>query len=313
MQSVLLVLPDFMIILLGTLLTRRFGYPREFWKWAEKIVFNVLFPPLLFLSVAQSEVGLGNASRFLAVAIATMLLAVLASALIPLFIPAKPLTHASVFQCGFRFNTYIGFALVVKLAGTEGFALMALLIALWVPISNTIAVSVLAQAVARNEGAVGFSTILRRTIRSVVRNPLIIATVLGLIVNVTGLTLPFSLTDFLKGLGKASLAMGLLCIGAGLKLTEAGETKALLATSVIERLVIVPLIAIAMGLTFGLGRIEFATLLVFAALPTAQSCYVMTASMGGDATSVANATALQTLVAMATLTFWSAALTEGLI
>lgn len=308
MQSVLLILPDFSIILLGALLAQRLNYPREFWKYAEKIVFYVLFPPLLFLSVAQSKTGVADAGHFLAVAIGTMLLAVVASAIVMKLVHSNPVTHASVFQCGFRFNTYIGFALILKLAGTDGFALMALLIALWVPISNTIAVSVLAHAVAKAEGVgtTGHGSIGLTTLRAVVKNPLIIATALGLVVNITHLPLPVCFTDFLSGLGKASLAMGLLCIGAGLRLASADAQKTLIAANTVERLIVVPLIALATGFFFELNTVEFVTLLIFAALPTAQSCYVMTASMRGDATTVANVTAAQTLASMVTLTLWSA-------
>ena len=49
------------------------------------------------------------------------------------------ISHASIFQCGFRFNTYIGFALCSRIFGEEGFALLALIMAFWVPISNTLA------------------------------------------------------------------------------------------------------------------------------------------------------------------------------
>lgn len=60
-----------------------------------------------------------------------------------------------------------------------------------------------------------------------------------------------------------------------------------------------------MGYAFGLAPTEAGVLLLFAALPTAQSCYVMTASMRGDAASVANVTTAQTLVSMATLLVWT--------
>ena len=132
----------------------------------------------LFTSVAQSKLTPSSAALFLSVGVASMLLAVGASASLRLFIKDNPVTHASVFQCGFRFNTYIGFSICLQLFDQTGFALLALLIAFWVPISNTIAVSVLASVVAKAEGgAVGKKPSIFKT---VVTNPLIIATVLGL-------------------------------------------------------------------------------------------------------------------------------------
>lgn len=148
MDSVALIAPDFSIILLGLLLRLKFDYSEDFWKQAERLVFYVLFPPLLFTSISGSSLSLGESAGFLAAGVGAMLIGVCASWCIRYLVKADPVTHASLFQCGFRFNTYIGFALALKLFGDQGFALLALLIAFWVPISNTIAVSALAGAVA---------------------------------------------------------------------------------------------------------------------------------------------------------------------
>ena len=184
MDSVALIAPDFSIILLGLLLRLKFEYSEDFWKQAERLVFYVLFPPLLFTSISGSSLSLGESAGFLAAGIGAMLIGVCASWCIRYLVKADPVTHASLFQCGFRFNTYIGFALALKLFGDQGFALLALLIAFWVPISNTIAVSALAGAVAKRDAALGEQTngsmpsLMVVTGKAVVQNPLIIATVL---------------------------------------------------------------------------------------------------------------------------------------
>lgn len=308
MESVLLILPDFLVILLGLFLFQKLDYPREFWNKAEKLVFYVLFPPLLFNSVSSASIGLASAGKFLAVAVAAMLIAVAVAWCVRYAVKDNDLTHASVFQCGFRFNTYIGFAVASRLYGDEGTSLLALLIAFWVPISNAIAVGVLAAAVAKAESGGARTNILASTVRAVVRNPLIIATVLGLLVNVSGLSVPKTAHVFLADLGNASLAMGLLCIGAGLRTQDFKAHMPLIAASTVDRLILVPLIAWGMGAAFGVAPVEAGVAIIFAALPTAQSCYVMTASMRGDAGAVANVTTAQTLAAMATLPFWLAAL-----
>ncbi len=303
MNPFAIILPDFLIIFLGTMLRSRLHYSDDFWQATERLVFKVLFPPLLFLSVAQSKLTPASAALFLATGVASMMLAVAAAASLRFFAKDSLLTHASVFQCGFRFNTYIGFAICSQLFDDTGFALLALLIAFWVPISNTIAVSVLASAVAKTEG----SALARRTPvwKTVAGNPLIIATLLGLAWNITGVPVPSVPAIFLKHLGSASLAMGLLCIGAGLRLESFRGHAALIAASTIERLIVVPLIAWGAGELCGLSAVEAGVLLLFAALPTAQSCYVMTATMRGDAATVAGVTTAQTLAAMATLPLWT--------
>ena len=309
MLSVLLILPDFLVILAGFLLRRQFEktvFNGTFWKGAEKLVFYVLFPPLLFTSVATSNLTLSEAGEFLAVAISAMLCAVVLSYLIRFIIKADDVTHASAFHCGFRFNTYVGFALVSRLYGQEGLALMSLLIAFWVPISNSIAVAALASAVAKRDatGSAAGGSVLSKTLRAIVTNPLIIATTLGLIVNIGQIHVPDVAMTFFKSLGNASLAMGLLCIGAGLQVKGLTSGLKLLAAATFVRLVVISVFALIMIHVFELPAAAAGVLLIFASLPTGQSCYVMTANMRGDAPAVANLTTMHTVAAMVTLPIW---------
>ena len=302
MYSISLIIPDFAIILLGLVLSRKGGFTKAFWDGAEKLVFNFLLAPFLFVSVAQSQLAVGESVRFLLTGICAMLLGVAASFAVRYFIKADAVTHASVFQCGFRFNTYIGFAICTRFCGAEGPSLLAMLIAFWVPISNSIAVSDLVRAVAKRDNqSENRSQLLRTTVLGLARNPLIIATVLGLIFNYLGIELIQPVKDFLSHLGSASLAMGLLCIGAGLQFSNLAKHFKLIAASCLVRLAVIPLMAwIVIQLT-GLSGNAAAVVLVFASLPTAQSCYVMTANMHGNASIVAAVTTLQTLLSMLTL------------
>lgn len=283
-------------------MSRKGGFTKAFWDGAEKLVFNFLLAPFLFVSVAQSQLAVGESVRFLLTGICAMLLGVAASFAVRYFIKADAVTHASVFQCGFRFNTYIGFAICTRFCGAEDPSLLAMLIAFWVPISNSIAVSDLVRAVVKRDNqSENRSQLLRTTVLGVARNPLIIATVLGLIFNYLGIELIQPVKDFLSHLGSASLAMGLLCIGAGLQFSNLAKHFKLIAASCLVRLAVVPLMAwIVIQLT-GLSGNAAAVVLVFASLPTAQSCYVMTANMHGNASIVAAVTTLQTLLSMLTL------------
>lgn len=312
MQSILFIAPDFLIILLGAAAAGWLKYPKVFWQWAEKLVFYILFPPLLFTSIATSKLTLSTSTTFLAASIITMFLGVAAAWSVRWFVKVDPVTHASLFQCAFRFNTYIGFALCSRIFGDEGFALLALLMAFWVPISNTIAVAVLAHAVARRDAQQnqasgrGLSSrqVLTSTVSAVVRNPLIIATVCGLLFNISGLTIPGVALDFMRHLGSASLAMGLLCIGAGLQVKGLTSGLKVLAAATFVRLVVISLFALILIHVFELPATAAGVLLIFASLPTGQSCYVMTANMRGDAPAVANLTTMHTVAAMVTLPIW---------
>lgn len=338
MSGLLLVLPDFLVILLGVLLRARFFTDPAFWMRTEKLVFYVLLPAMLFLSVAGSTVALGDAAIFLSAGVLSMSLAAALAWGIRYLVRADDVTHASVFQCGFRFNSYIGFALAARIGGDEALALLALLIAVWVPISNALATAELARAVAKADGVEGAEgaaegvaksgekngnengsaqpgtmltgrALLRKTLRGVVTNPLILATVGGLLWKALGLPLPATLVQTLKHLGDASLALGLLCIGAGLTARALRKYARLIAAATFERLVAAPVAALlvtsALALFFPLSPIGAAVVLLFAALPTAQSCYVMASAMGGNAPAVAGVTTAHILASAVTLPLWT--------
>lgn len=333
MSGLLLVLPDFLVILLGVLLRARFFTDSAFWMRTEKLVFYVLLPAMLFLSVAGSTVALGDAAIFLSAGVLSMSLAAALAWGIRYVVRADDVTHASVFQCGFRFNSYIGFALAARIGGDEALALLALLIAVWVPISNALATAEIARAVAKADGVEGAAegaadgaekngkgsaqpgtmltgrALLRKTLRGVVTNPLILATVGGLLWKALGLPLPATLVQTLKHLGDASLALGLLCIGAGLTAGALRKYARLIAAATFERLVAAPVAALlvtsAVAFFFPLSPMGAAVVLLFAALPTAQSCFVMASAMGGNAPAVAGVTTAHILASAVTLPLWT--------
>jgi len=80
-------------------------------------------------------------------------------------------------------------------------------------------------------------------LRQIVRNPLIIATLAGLVCNQLAVEIPAPLASFLTRLGTASLALGLICIGAGLTLTAVNENRGLLAYFVVVKVLVFPAIA----------------------------------------------------------------------
>ncbi len=231
-----------------------------------------------------------------------MSVAVITAWLTNFLIKESQWTKWSIFHCGFRFNTYIGFAICSTLFGDKGIAYLSLLIACWVPISNVIATVGLVHA-SRVSGSEN-SGKRKNFLVAVFSNPLILATLLGLVCNSFSIELPKLLEDVLKPLGQSSLALGLICIGAGLKINDLKRYLQLMVVGSLQRLMVVPAVALAFAFVFQLLPLESCVLLLFAALPTAQSCYVMTASMGGDSAAVADLTSAQVIFSLLTLPFW---------
>jgi malonate transporter len=134
-------------------------------------------------------------------------------------------------------------------------------------------------------------------------NPLLLACLGGFAVALLG-GLPPGVKPLLQSLGQASVALGLLCVGAALSLGALGGRLPLqLATSAIK-LLLMPFLALWLGRWFGLDPLPLAAAVIFMALPTATTSYVMARAMGGDAPLMAALTSLEHLLSVLTLPCW---------
>lgn len=294
MGTALALLPDFALILLGYALRRwMVALGDHFWTGLEKLVYFVLFPALLFNAITKTPlslaaiplIGVGATAMF-----GAMLLALLAR---PLF-ALTPISFASQFQCAFRFNTYIGLAVAAKLHGAAGIAAMGLLAGAMVPLANLAAVWMLAR-----HGEVSVW-------RELAKNPLFLATLAALAWNLAGWTLPAPAGQFLGRLAEAAIALGLLAVGAALKLRGSlgPSGRGAAAYFLAIKLLAMPLIVLLVAPYIGLDGIHFDIALVFAALPTASSAYILAQRMGGDGTRVAWLISAGTLLGMLSLPLW---------
>lgn len=290
--NALLMLPDFGTILLGALLARRFAYQRGFWDGAERLVYYVLFPALLFNSILSARFSLATDSLLLGAAVATLMAAVALGFLARPLFGTPPALFASAVQTAYRYNSYVGLALAQSLFGARGVALLALILAVCIPLANLVAVTTLARHGKTHLG------------RELVTNPLILSTVGGMAAHLAGVQLPDFASSFLTRMGAASLALGLLCIGAGLAFRTVQDDPRSLSWFTFVKLVAMPTVAVAIAWLAGLRGIEAQILVLFAALPTASSAYILAVRMGGLAAPVAVLITVQTLAAMVTLPLW---------
>jgi len=287
-----LLLPDFLLILLGFILVRFTHLDKNIWTSAEKLVYYLLFPALLFNAINQTRFDWGGTYSMIFVAGIAFFSAMGLSFISKWIFKPTDLSWSSGFQTAFRFNSYIAFAAAGRLAGEEGVALMALISGCLVPVANAAAVWSLAR---HSESHI---------FKELIKNPLIIATVLGLISNILGLRLPDYLALSLSRLGAASIALGLLSVGAGLMWVKSKKDGALVAYWTSIKLLACPAIALFFGRYFDLPQAQLNSVVLFAAMPTATSAYVLANRMGGDGALVAICISVMTLGAAITLPMW---------
>ena len=292
MSAIVLLLPDFALILLGHGLRRSMHLGDAFWSGLERLVYFVLFPALLINAISRTPIDLSAAAPLFASGLAAMAAGALLAWPVRRLFDLTPMVFASLFQGAYRFNSYIGLAAAATLYGDPGIAAMGILVGAMVPFANLASVWMLAR-----HGE-------QRLWRELVRNPLIWATLVGLTLNFGDLALPHILHQFLARLADASIALGLLAVGAALKLRGVPGARRAAVYIAAVKLLAVPATAWLVGTALGLSGLYFHIVVVFGALPTASSAYILAVRMGGDGPGVAWLVSASTLAAMISLPLW---------
>jgi predicted permease len=286
MPNLLLLLPDFALIALGYLICRHTALNRSVWDGAELLVYYLLFPCLLFNAIVRNPIQPAALAQFGLTGLAVVGTGIVLAYALGRLPGVDPLLHASGAQTAFRFNSYVALALSERLAGAQGVAWQALLMALCVPICNIAAVWPLAR-----QGGHGY-------LKELVKNPLIIATLGGLAANLAGLRLPEVVDITLSRIGAAALPLGLMAVGAGLRFGALRAAPRLAAGLMAIRHVVLPAVALVLVIVQGLPAGQQAVIVAFAAMPTASSAYVLAARLGGNGSYVAGLVTVSTLLAM---------------
>ena len=289
MDYALLLLPDFLLIAAGFVICRHTALDRPIWDAVERLVYFLLFPVLLFTSIARSPLKVDEVAGLGVAGVALVLGGVAAAYALGHVKGVDARAHAAGAQTAFRFNSYVALALAERLGGAPGVATVALLMAVCVPLCNVAAVWPLA----RHGG--------QRVGRELLRNPLIIATLAGLAANALQLRLPDAVGGTLQRIGVAAIPLGLMAVGAGLRLGALRDAPRLAAALLTIKHVLMPALALVLVQFLPLTSLQQLIVVAFAALPTATSAYVLAARMGGHASYVAGLVTLSTLLATLSL------------
>ena len=285
--------PIFAIMLLGLGL-RRLGFPGEdFWPATERFTYWILFPALLLHHLALARLDDYPVGP-VATVIAALLLGMTAVIYgVRTWLKVDGPAFTSVYQGVIRFNTYVGLSVVLAVFGTAGATMAALVMAIMIPLINVLCVVVL------NTHAGGKATV-GSVLRGLVTNPLILACLAGIGLNVGGVGLPWGSAAVLDALARAALPLGLLAVGAGLRLDALMRPGLLVGTSALK-LLVMPALAGVFCWMMGLGSLERGVLVAFAALPSASAAYILARQLGGDAPLIAAILTVETALALITL------------
>ncbi|WP_417227006.1 AEC family transporter [Amphritea sp.] len=283
--------PVFALLCIGHIV-RRMGFPGDgFWEPAEKLIYFLLFPMLLVYKLSLADVGSVPVPE---VALAVVLLLFSGTLLMLGIQRLKPLENSSftsVYQGGIRFNTYVGLAASAALFGDEGVAVAAVIIAVMVPLLNLLCVLIFSLYTRRDAGYLS-------AVRAIIKNPLIIACCIGIFLNLSGIGLPWVVASVAGLASGIALPLALLAVGAGLNLTALRKAGGAVIYSSFVKLMIFPALMLLICILFIDSPEVAQVLLLFSALPTAPSAYVLARQLGGDATLMSAIITGQTLLSM---------------
>lgn len=289
------LIPLIIMISLGYSL-KRFGFlSTEFWQGAERLNYWILFPVLLLNSLATVHFDMNRILPVLTVVfMLTLLIGAVLWGLKAIYV--WPVARFGVYlQSQIRFNTYIGLTSMAFIFGTTGMQMFAMMMAFIIPLVNVLSVLGFAQ---------GQGLSYRHIAWSIIKNPLILACLFGILFNFSGVYLPESISQSLKLVAGMSLPLGLLCVGAALQLNALKYAGQALILNTFGRLIVVPILAYGGCLLAGLAAFETMVVVVFFSLPTASAAYVLTRYFQGDSQLMAAVISLQTLGFGVTLPLW---------
>lgn len=260
---------------------------RDGWIGLERITYFVLFPALIVSKLAVADFT-GIDWRLPTALIGAQLLLSLATIMAAALL-RTPRDRIGVYvQSAARWNTFIALALAQDLFGAQGLALVAVSAAVMIPTANILSVSALMHFSNETVKPV-------QMLKQLAVNPLVLACVIGIGLNVTRLPVPGQAFEILDSLAQATIALGLLTTGAAIDLSGRGRSMASVTLWSMVRLAGLPLIAGLIAVSLGLSGQILYVILIATAVPTAVNGTILARQLGADATLAANLIAFQTI------------------
>ena len=292
-----------LVIMTGYALSRFLMTDSSFWQGVSKLCYWVLFPIMLVKVLAGADFTGAWVGDLVMLLWGALLLMVVFSLLSGRILGLSGPSTSSILQGNLRHNTFVGIAIMGDMLGVRGIELAALATGILVPTVNVLCVVIMMRLNASDMGK-GEQTMKRLIVKELARNPLIIAVVLGIAINLSGLSIPALIAQTMDLLSRAALPMLLMAVGASMKFRAISSNWQALLSVLLGKGFLMPGFALAVGLLLALPAEVIMVAVVFTALPTAAAAYALAQQLKGDVSLMADIISVQTLVSMVTLTAW---------
>lgn len=301
--SINVTMPIFLVMLLGWFLKQIGLLTEDFVTVVNKFNFKVTLPFMLFRDLSQVDIRAEFDIRFvLFCAIASSICFWGIWGLVRLFIKDRSIRGAFV-QASFRSSAAVmGLAFIANIYGSSAMGPMMIIGA--VPLYNMYAVIVLTFEADPVEGEDYNSGRIKQAFINILKNPIIIGILLGVVVALIEIDFPEVIDRTVNSVAVMATPLALVGLGAGFEGRKAiAKVKPTIVASMIK-LVLQPLIFIPAAVAMGFTGEKLIAILIMLAAPTTPSCYIMAKNMRNDGVLTASVVVVTTLLATFTLTGW---------
>lgn len=278
--------PIFVLLLFGRFLKAKSLTNTEFLQTADRLIYYFFFPVMLFWKIGGASFDGGIDWVFVFSGITPFLLMFVLSCAVIKFCGVTPFQAGSFSQSCYRFNTYIGVAVVLNSLGSEGLKYFGLLIGFVIPLVNLFAVTVLiwfsGETLAPRKR-------LKITSKAVISNPLILGCLAGILYSRLGLPFPVFIDNSLALISMVALPLALISVGGTLTFKGVNQNLRLTLIGASLKLCILPLIGWASFGFFGVTGVPLQAGMILLSLPASTAIYVLSSQMHSD-TELASAT-----------------------
>jgi predicted permease len=284
--------PVFALLLFGHLL-KRAGFTHDaFLDTADKLIYFIFFPALLFWKIGSAASDhIGDPGLYKAAICGVISIYILSTLYIKVF-KVDAFQAGSFSQSCYRFNTYIGMAVVISALGEDGARQFSFLIGLIIPLINILAVSTLSWFA---KDKVTLQQRMSMTTKALFTNPLIIACLAGIVYWRMIGGFPVFIDNTFRLASFVTLPLALLSIGGALTLSGMKNHFALSLVACVFKLIVLPLAGYLLLNIFDAGGISFKVGMIYFALPTSTALYILSAQLSSDTQLASTAIALSTL------------------
>ena len=292
------IFPVVALIALGSALKRFSFITDDFLKTSDRLIYFIFFPAMLFWKIG-APASPTPIDWKLSLAVLSAVFAIYAAGLV--FVKINRVARfqvGSFSQCSYRFNTYVGMAVILMALGDEPVREFAVMIGVAIPFINILAVSTLIWYSGRSYPArEKIGLIFKNTFS----NPLILACLAGILYAKLRLPFPEFAGNTFHLLSLITLPMALISIGGSLNLAQLKGHLKMAVFATLFKLLLLPAAGYLFLRAYGVSPIAFKVGMIYFALPTSTAAYILSSQLQSDVDLAAASILISTLFSIIAL------------